>query len=307
MNSKLAGYVLAVTAAATYGMNPLFALPLYADGMDANSVLFFRYTLAIPIIGLMMLARGRRFRVKLTNIIPVVIMGLLMGLSSLTLFVSYNYMDAGIASTMLFVYPLMVALIMSAVYHERLSTLTMICLIVAMAGIGMLFAGGNGGSTVSLTGTMWVMLSSLSYAVYLVGVNRSGLRSMATLTLTFYSLVFGWFIFAGKAALSGSVILPVNPLMWFNIIGLALFPTAVSLLCTTSAIQRIGSTPTAILGVFEPVTALIFGVLIFGEVLTFNTIVGIVLIFVAVTMVIAGGNIQPILTRVRKMLPRRRR
>ena len=96
MNVKAKGYVLGVIAAATYGMNPLFALPLYEAGMNPDSVLFFRYLFAIPVLGAMIKLRGRDFKLKRKEILPLVIMGLLVALSSLTLFQSYNYMAAGI-------------------------------------------------------------------------------------------------------------------------------------------------------------------------------------------------------------------
>ena len=121
MNAKAKGYILGAIAAATYGMNPLFALPLYNDGMDPDSVLFYRYLFAIPILGIMLKARGRSFKVERRQIPPLVTYGILLSLSSLSLFLSYQYMDAGIASTLLFVYPIMVALIMAFVFKERLS------------------------------------------------------------------------------------------------------------------------------------------------------------------------------------------
>ena len=102
MNTKAKGYLLGAVAAATYGMNPLFALPLYKAGMDPDSVLFFRYLFAIPLLGIMLKARGRDFRLHRREIVPLVLLGLLVALSSLSLFLSYNYMDAGIASTLLF-------------------------------------------------------------------------------------------------------------------------------------------------------------------------------------------------------------
>lgn len=111
MNTKAKGYLLGAVAAATYGMNPLFALPLYKAGMDPDSVLFFRYLFAIPLLGIMLKARGRDFKLHRREIVPLVLLGLLVALSSLSLFLSYNYMDAGIASTLLFVYPIFVALI----------------------------------------------------------------------------------------------------------------------------------------------------------------------------------------------------
>ena len=129
MNVKAKGYVLGIVAAATYGMNPLFALPLYEAGMNPDSVLFFRYLFAIPVLGAMIKLRGRDFKLKRKEILPLVIMGLLVALSSLTLFQSYNYMAAGIASTLLFVYPIMVALIMAFLFKEKLTLQTILCII----------------------------------------------------------------------------------------------------------------------------------------------------------------------------------
>ena len=103
ISDKAKGYVLGIIAATTYGLNPLFALPLYESGMDADSVLFFRYLFAIPILGVMLKARGRSFRVRRKNVFQLIVMGLLVAVSSLTLFQSYKHMEAGIASTLLFV------------------------------------------------------------------------------------------------------------------------------------------------------------------------------------------------------------
>ena len=94
MNTKVKGYILGAVAAATYGMNPLFTLPLYKEGMNPDSVLFFRYLFAIPILGIMLKARGRSFSLKRKEIVPLVILGWLVAISSLTLFQSYNYMEA---------------------------------------------------------------------------------------------------------------------------------------------------------------------------------------------------------------------
>lgn len=303
MNEKAKGYLLAAIAAATYGMNPLFALPLYESGMDPDSVLFFRYLFAIPILGIMIKARGRNFTLKKKEILPLIALGLLVALSSLTLFQSYNFMDAGIASTLLFVYPIMVALIMAAFFKEKITLLTILCILMALGGIGLLFKGGDG-STLSLTGTLLVMTSALSYAIYIVFVNRPMLKDVATLKITFYVLLFGLSLFLVRVGFGTSLMMPEKWYLWFNLVALAVFPTAISFLCTTSAIQYIGSTPTAILGALEPVTAIFFGVMVFGESLTLRIICGIILIILAVTLIIAGSNVTTYLIRFRKMFPR---
>lgn len=303
MNAKVKGYILGGIAAATYGMNPLFALPLYKEGMDPDSVLFFRYLFAIPILGIMLKARGRSFKLKRKEVLPLILLGWLVAVSSLTLFQSYNYMEAGIASTMLFVYPILVALIMAVVFKEKITLQTVLCIFLALSGIGLLYQSGDG-ATLSLVGVGLVMTSALSYAIYIVGVNRPILKDVATLKVTFYILLFGLSVFLIRVDFGQSLIIADKWYLWGNLIALAVFPTAISFLCTTQAIQYIGSTPTAILGALEPVTAVFFGVTIFGEALTPRLGCGIVLIIFAVTFIIAGGNITSHLVHFRKLFPR---
>lgn len=303
MSNKAKGYILGAIAAATYGMNPLFALPLYQAGMDPDSVLFFRYLFALPILGFMIKMRGRDFKLKRKEIFPLILAGLLVALSSLTLFQSYNYMDAGIASTLLFIYPVIVALIMALGFKEQLTIKTILCIIMALIGIGMLYKGGDG-STLSLTGTILVMVSALSYAIYIVGVNKSILKNTATLKLTFYALLFGLSLFLVRVDFGKSLYIVDKWYLWGNLLALAVFTTTISFLCTTSAIQYIGSTSTAILGALEPVTAVFFGVIVFGELLTPRLILGMLMIILAVTFIIGGTNIKTYMVRFRKLFPK---
>ncbi len=302
MSKRTKGFLFGAIAAATYGMNPLFALPLYSDGLSACDVLLYRYIFATIILFLMIKWRGQRMAISRRQVAPLAGLGLLMGLSSLLLFESYNFMAAGIASTMLFVYPLMVALIMTFVFHERLSPITICCIVMAFAGIVLLYKGENG-ATLSAIGTALVMGSALSYAIYLVWVNRPGLKDIPTLVLTFYVILFGTSIFIADKFIHPSLNVPSSPLLWGCAISLGLLPTAISLVCTTLAIHNIGSTPTAILGALEPLTAVFFGILLFGESLTVRDMAGLCLILVAVTVVIAGDNISSVLLRMRKMFP----
>lgn len=308
MNIKTKGYLLGAIAATTYGMNPLFALPLYKVGMNPDSVLFFRYLFAMPLLGAMLKVRGRSFKIQRNEILPLMVMGVLAALSSLTLFESYNYMDAGIASTILFVYPIMVALGMTFLFKEKLKIQTVLCIVMALGGIGLLYKSDDG-STLSLTGTMLVLASALTYAIYIVGINQSALKNMATLKVTFYILLFGLSVFIFRFLCRESLLVPDSSqwYLWGNLLALAVFPTAISFLCTTSAIQYIGSTPTAILGALEPATAIFFGITVFGETLTFRESIGLTMIIIAVSFVIAGGSITKPLIRFRKLFPRLRK
>lgn len=292
---RLKGFVYGAVAAAAYGMNPLFALPLYQVGMTVDSVLFYRYAFAVVALGVLMRVRGIPFAIRSREILPLAAMGLLFSFSSLFLFESYRYMDAGIASTILFVYPILVAVIMAVFFHERTSVLTVCAIVLAFLGISLLYKGGDG-QTLSLWGVLLVFLSSLTYAIYIVGVNRSFLKELPTVKLTFYALLFGLTVYLVR--LKGCSELQAVPVgwLWVNALALALFPTIISLLTMTLSIHYIGSTPAAILGALEPVTALFFGVMVFGEQLTPRIILGILLVLVAVTLVVAAPRLTPLLS-----------
>ena len=289
-NAKSRGCVLGAVAAASYGLNPLFTLPLYGAGMGVDSVLFYRYLLAAAMLGALMLVRRQSFAVRRRDLVPLAVMGLLFSFSSLFLFESYNHMDAGIASTILFLYPVLVAVIMAVGFHEKVSRITMLSILLAFTGIAMLYKGG--GEPLSFLGVALVFLSSLCYAVYIVGVNRSSLRGQPTEKLTFYALLFGLSVYVVRLRFCADLQAIPTPGLWINAVSLALFPTIVSLVTMAAAIRAIGSTPTAILGALEPLTALFFGVVVFGERLTLRIVLGVVLILVAVTLIIAGRSLH---------------
>ena len=290
-NNKTKGFILGAIAAASYGMNPLFTLPLYSAGMSVDTVLFYRYSLAVIVLGIMMKFQKQSFAIKRVDVLPLCIMGLLFAFSSLFLFMSYNYMDAGIASTILFVYPVLVAIIMAVVFKEKVSPITMFSIALAFVGISML-CKSPGGQTLSLVGITFVFLSSLSYAIYIVGVNRSSLKDMPIAKLTFYVLLFGLSVYVVRLQFCTELQVIPTPMLWINAVSLAVFPTVISLVTMTKAIHYIGSTPTAILGALEPVTALFFGVLVFGEQLTPRIILGILMVITAVTLIIGGKSLR---------------
>lgn len=303
-NNLLKGYLIAAVAAITYGMNPLFAVPLYEyDGMNADSVLFFRYLLALPIIAAMALQRGRKLTIPRFAIVPSIILGLMMALSSLTLFLSYRYMNAGIASTLLFIYPILVAVIMVVFFKERLSVRLICCIIVSLGGIALLYKGSDG-ATLDTLGTTLVVISALSYAIYLVAVNHRRMQNIPTLQLTFFLMLFGTLLFVGRIICGIELTTPTIWYHWGNLIGLAVFPTAISFICTTRAIQIVGPMPTAILGALEPASAIFFGVTMLGQTITPRELLGLALIVAAVTTVIAGAKVTAAMMRVRKMFPR---
>ena len=298
---------MAAVAAATYGTNPAFAVPLYTEGMNPNTVLVFRYLLGLPILACMLILRGHSLKISRREMMPLGVLGVLMGISSLTLFESYNHMNSGIASTLLFIYPVMVAVLMTFLFHERFRATTALCLVIMGSGLVLLLRA-PAGMEISGMGVALVMLSSLTYAIYLVMTNVSRtIQAIPTLKLLFWQLAFGSMVFIFMFAI-GTPFTPVPCATgWINLVALAVLPTVVSLGCTTVAIHCIGSTSTAIFGALEPVTAVALSVLTLDQHIAPREVWGGLLIVIATTMVVASDRIDPVLLRVRKMFPRRQR
>lgn len=293
MNTTLKGSACGVIAAVAYGTNPLFSLNLFAEGMDVESVLFYRFALAAAFLAVVLPIAGVDLAPRRRELLPIVFGGLAFALSSQMLYQSFLYMDAGVACAILFVYPILVAVIMALFFHEKPSPLTFACIAVALAGVALLYLG-DGSGPLSPVGMLLVAVSSLCYAVYIVGVDHSPLRLIPSAKLTFWVLAVGAAMFLTLASL-GHGVHPIAPNAHCiaNVVGIALVPTIGPILFINVAIKLIGPTLSAIIGALEPVTALAIGVLVFGESLTPRMAAGASLILIAVIVVVA----RPLLRR----------
>ncbi len=278
------GFILGVIASSTYGLNPLFAMPIYAEGFSPDATLLMRYVPAIVILGLWMLFRRVSFALTKEEAAVVSIGGFLFGGSSLMLYQSYLLMDTGIASTLLFVYPIMTTVLMMICFHEKLKAVTVAALILSLAGIALLCKKSDG-SALNIAGIVLVMFSALTYAIYLVMNNTNIIKRMRSEKLTFYVLLFGAFLFVIRLACTGWTFGNFTPKVMLCATLMALLPTVISLVCITLSIHYIGATAAAILGALEPLTAMAIGVMVFHEEITIRIVIGIVLILAAVILV----------------------
>ena len=283
------GFLCGILAAMFYGTNPLGSLPLYAEGVNSVTVLFYRYAIAVAIFAVVMVVMRYPFRVKPGHLIRMAMLGAIFSLSSTCLYVSFLYMDAGIASTILFSYPIMVAVLMVVFFHERASWMTALSIGLATAGIALLYRG-DGNARLSATGMTLVIISSLLYAIYIIAVQRWD-QPYSSVTFTFWIVLFGLCTILLFSFLAREPITMLHGVkQWACGVQLALLPTVLSLFLMNIAIERIGSTPSAILGAVEPVTAVVIGVMVFGEAFTARLAIGIVLILSGVIIIIAKSG-----------------
>ena len=281
------GLTYGAFASASYGTNPLFALPLYAAGIGVNSVLFYRYALALAIyFFLLKFIKQISLKITLKESVILLILGLFFSLSSYTLFDAFKYIEAGIACTILFIYPVLVAVIMAIFFKEKITKTVITSIALITVGISLLYHGKEG-ATLNLHGVLIVILSALLYSLYIVGVkNIKQVRHMNSAKMTFYVMLFGLILYIINLNFCTELQPLTSPVLWLNAVCLALFPTIISIETINVAIKLIGSTTTAILGSLEPLTALFFGVVIFHEQLTLRIISGIVAVLFGVILII---------------------
>ena len=290
MSLQTKGVILAIISAICYGMNPLGALFLYEEGLNVNSVIFYRFIFASILLAIFMLIKKDSFYLKFKEIILLALLGLLFGISAISLFNSFLYMNAGLASTVLFIYPIFVAIIMALFFKEKNSIITILSIIFAFLGVVLLYE--SDGANVSNFGIFLVIVSSLCYAIYIVIINQY--LKISALKVTFYSMLFCTITILIHSFFDSSLnIMPlVNFNMWFYTLFLALVPTIISLLFLIKAIQIVGSTSASILGALEPLTAVLIGVYVFNEKITFWLVIGIVFILFGVLLIVLKDYID---------------
>lgn len=289
---KLKGYLFAIISAATYGTIPLFTLPLKEQGVSVDNILVYRFFTSALLIALYMLARKESFKVSRKEMVTLIAGGLFFSFSAICLFTSYSYMPSGIAATILFLYPVIVALIMTFAFKEKSSWVLWVSIALAFFGIYLLNDGGANSTTdIPFIGFALILGSALFYALYMILINKSPVKAMSGTKLTFYAMLISGIFFLIKSSAQQSLAPLPNSQAWFDITMLAGVSTVISCITMVYAVQYIGSTITAVMGAFEPVVAVIIGVTVFGEELTSGLVTGISFILIAVLLIILADKI----------------
>ena len=288
ISSKLKGYALAIVSSASFGLIPAFILPIKQMNFSIDVTLFYRFFLSALLVLGILVFRKENLKISFRDFCILCILGLLYALSAELLFVGYDYLSAGIASTILFVYPMLVALIMFFVFKEKMNSKGIFSLLLATVGV-MVLSLKEGSFEFNYKGLGIVLLSALGYGFYIIIVNK-GKVALSGFKLTFYSMLFTSLYYLVKVVLKDeSLVLPTID-MYFNFALFAFVTTVISSLALVYAIRYIGSTPTAILGALEPIIAVLVSVLFFSEKFTINLAFGIALILAGVILNILSNK-----------------
>ncbi len=293
------GYVLALISSASFGLIPLFSLPLLHAGMSAESVLFYRFLFGALVLGGIVLARRDAIAGPLPELARLAAMSALYMLAALLMFRGFAYLPSGVAATLQFLYPVLVMLIMVLFFHEKLRVSTVCAILLALGGVFLLGGGMGDNKAVQPLGVLLLLLSALSNSLYIVGLHVAKPRHMTGLVITFWVLAFGAVICLVNALAMRSFSLPGNLRELVLAVLLAAVTAALSNLTLVLAVQRIGSTMSSVLGVMEPPTAVCVGILIFHEPSSASLWFGMCLICLAVLVVMLGPQLGARLARMR--------
>lgn len=294
MSRSAQGVVFGLVAAICYGFIPTFTLPVKnaAVPMADSCILLYRFAFAAVVMAGLMVAMRRSFRVTRGELVTLTYLAFLSDGAALFLLEGYNYLSTGVATTLHFMYPVFTTLLMMVFYHEARKASTLLAVCMAVAGVGVL-SMRTGGSGTSWQGVVLELISAVCYALYIIRVNRSRVQDMDGLKLIFYVMAIGALIFAADVVRLGEFQWVSSPGMALDLATLAVVCTVVTNLLLVMAIKRIGSTMAAVLGAFEPLTAVALGCLLWDEPFTVNVAAGVLLIIPAVLIIIYTRGRKP--------------
>lgn len=272
MKDIVKGYLCAFISAFTYGLIPLFMIPIKKEeSFSVDATLFYRFLIASGAIVFFLFYQKERLRISFREMLIMSLLGLLYALSAEFLFLAYDYLSPGIASTIFFSYPIIVALVLILFYKEKLTLPTFLSLLLVVAGVGVLSI--KKGEALNYIGLGISLLGALVYALYILIVNKVRIE-FSGVKISFYSMLFSSLYFLVKSLLLGESITISSWALAGDLTLFAIITTSLSLVTLVYAVRYIGSTPTAIMGAFEPIVAVLISVGLFGEQLTPSLVIG---------------------------------
>ncbi|MBQ0116123.1 MAG: EamA family transporter [Bacteroidales bacterium] len=282
------GLVAAMISSSTFGMIPLFSMPCLAAGMTTLSVVTYRYAIASLAMLILMLLNHQNLRITMGDFWRLMLLAVFNNMAAVLIIYGYNFMDTGAATTIQFSYPMFTCIIMMLFFGEKATVRTITAIILAMAGVACLsgISSGGGDNTRLLIGIILELGAGLTYSVYLVMVPQLKTSHIESSKLTFYVFLCSTLQLLMVAPFVGGIQPIDTTSVMLNLALLGIVPTAVSNYTLIIGLKNIGSTLTSILGALEPLTAMLIGIWVFGEKMTFIIGIGFVAIIIAVTMLV---------------------
>ena len=271
------GILLTTLSALLYGTLPVFANLSYAAGSNAETFNFYKSAWAIPVLAVLVLLRRQPVRLPKRLALWAVLAGVLgKGITSLFLFLSYNYVSGGVATTLHFMYPLFAALLGWVFFHERLPLYKWLTLLVSTLAVSLFVDTGSGAA--SLTGVFYALASAVVYAVFIVVIDKSGIAQLDPFVFALYLACSGSVFSLLFGMGTGTLHLAVSFRAGFFAACAAVVTSAIAIACFQRGIRLLGGANAAFFSMLEPVGSCVLGYLFLQETITVRAMAGIALI-----------------------------
>ena len=284
------GVFYASVSSASFGFSPLFSIALLSAGLSNFDVLSYRWSVAAIVLMIYAFCKKKSLRLNsFDEVWKVILLSALRSITAITLLIGYANISSGIASTINFMYPVIVTICMMLFFGEKRSLVDIIAICGAFVGVYLLASGDSivveGGNT--RLGLISSLISAFSFAAYYIAMKQVKADKIEVVKFTTWMMMLTAFYFIVCAVIFDEKhTIVTDAKSWLNILGLGLWATMVSNITGVKAVRRIGPTQTSILGALQPVTAVILGVLFLGEHLYLRSCIGITLILIAVLIVV---------------------
>ena len=291
---RLNGIFYAVISSASFGFSPLFSIGLLAAGLTNFDVLSYRWGIAGIVLMIYAMCKKKSLRIgSFDEGWKILLLSALRAITSVTLLIGYANISSGIASTINFMYPIIVALCMMFIFGEHKSLIDIGAIALSIFGVYLLASGDSviveGGNT--KLGLTCSIVSAFSFAAYYILMKKLRADKIEVVKFTTWIMILSAVYFIICALVyEGELNIIRGCKNWLYILGLGLWSTMISNFTGVKAVRRIGPTLTSILGALQPVTAVILGVAFLHEHLYVRSMIGIALILVAVTIVVMHQN-----------------
>lgn len=274
------GIIYAVLSAVAFGHLPIFATYAYRSGSNAVTVVFLRFLFSAIILLGYFLLRNIDFKVDRYMLIRLIFSGVVgCASTSLTLFLSYQYISVGLATILHFIYPAVVTVLSYFIFKESLNRGKVISLLISITGVYILI----GFNSVKLhpVGVILALISGVFYSIYILQIGYTKIKDIDSIVLIFYVSLFsaaGIFIFG---TFTETLYFQIQPGFIVSIAAIV-FTSIFALFTFAGAIKNIGSSNASILSTFEPITSIMLSSIMFNEKLTYNIIIGSILIIISI-------------------------
>lgn len=280
--NKTKGFLCVIISAFIFGFTPILCKLTYSGGSNAIMLVFLRNTMSLPIMYAILKYKKISLKVSWKEFCKLFFLSIFSTiLTALLLYISYNYISVGMATTVHYVYPILVAVVLAIFFKEKITKIQVISLIISFVGVLLFF---DGGTSLNFAGLFIAFASGISYGMALIYMDKSGLKDYHPLLVTFYTCSFASIILLMVAIISGNFTIALTPTAWLYSFIVSILTSVIGISFMQIGVRNIGPTTTSILCMFEPITSVLMGIILLNEPISFKSILACILILIAVLM-----------------------